>query len=489
MRYLKLFLFLCMGKLTLAQTEMELQPFKKIVVTGAVKVVLVKADKPSISSIGSLSDFKINIQNGVLSIGLLNPLLKNPNPIVLHFTHLLMVEAKDFSCVGNGIGSNLAMDTLVLKSSDAAYFDLNLEVGQLILNAKDASKIKLIGKVDSASIDLFDASKLYASGLEIRQIGINASASSYFNVNVSQGIDVNATDAARGVFVGSPINKKFNVNGLARIVDAETGEKMQDERAGAMDTMRISVGKKKLIIIEEGNGVELSADNDSLEKVKELNDTKKYKLRKTYAGIEFGFNQFVSPSLKAIPNDYAYLKCNTLKSWFISYNLLEGDVHLIRNKIALTSGLGIMFQNMRFNTNRLLVPNTSVIAADAGLVSVSNNNLFNTQFNVPLLLKYAPRTKNLRNKFNMAIGVIGTFNIYTHLRVVSSAKGYTEDLQIKDDFNINPFGAMGTLRISYSWLHMFTNYSLTPYFRTQNQAPYNPDLRLFSFGLAIIPRR
>ncbi len=485
MRCYSLFVLFFMVKLLSAQTEMELAAFDRILVSGAVKVELVQGPKAFISSVSPLKNYAITVQNGELKINLANPNLKYLDPLVLHFVQINTISLNQSGQVSSVIGSSLNFDSLVIKAVDASKVAISITMKVLDLSAKDAAKITLNGQTQLAKVNIKDAAKLYAANFKINQLQISAHDVAYFNVNVAEGIDISATDVARGIFVGSPSNKKFNVNGLASIVDANTGEKMHDERDGLNDTTRFAVGKKKLLIIEEGNELELSPESDSLEKAKELYDTKKYKLRKAYSGIEFGFNQFVSPSLAAIPNDYAYLKCNMLKSWFISYNLLEGDVHLVRNKLALSSGLGIMFQNMRFNTNRLLIPNINVIAADSGKVSLSMNNLFNTQFNVPILLKYAPRTKNNKGKFTMALGVIGTFNIYTHLRVVSSAKGYTEDLQIKDNFNMNPFGAMGTLRMSYGWLHTFANYSLTPYFKTQNN---NPDLRLFSIGIAILPR-
>ncbi len=110
--------------------------------------------------------------------------------------------------------------------------------------------------------------------------------------------------------------------------------------------------------------------------------------------------------------------------------------------------------------------------------------MYNFNINVPLLVKFAPRTKKNRNGFHLAAGVIGTFKAHSHEKQETSANGYTEEIKIKDDFNINPFRVAATVRVGYGWFRAFANYSLTPYFKQTNG---NPDVRVFSAGITLVP--
>jgi hypothetical protein len=69
------------------------------------------------------------------------------------------------------------------------------------------------------------------------------------------------------------------------------------------------------------------------------------------------------------------------------------------------------------------------------------------------------------------------------MRLESTANGYNEKLEIRDDFNINPFRLTGTVRVGYGWFRAFANYNLTPYFNTSNG---NPDVRTFTAGLTLV---
>jgi hypothetical protein len=109
--------------------------------------------------------------------------------------------------------------------------------------------------------------------------------------------------------------------------------------------------------------------------------------------------------------------------------------------------------------------------------------MYNFNISVPLLLKFAPRTAKTKNGFHLAAGIIGSYIAFSQMRLESTANGYNEKLEIRDDFNINPFRLTGTVRVGYGWFRAFANYNLTPYFNTSNG---NPDVRTFTAGLTLV---
>lgn len=476
MKYLKLMILLSLSGSVWAQKEVALAPFNKINLDVPVKVKLVSDQSTKAIYSNEINGLTLSVKEGELDIDYTGEKsLMGEDYIEIHFKDLNELELNGTSVVEMKKGNVLVGEKLEISCNGASQANLNIEVQNLIVEGAGASKITLNGKTNLANMSMAGASKLYAKDLQIKDVKVDAAGASYFNVNCTNDLQIDASGASKGVYAGAPVNKKINLSGIASIVDSETGENLNDERMENDDTTRIKVGKKKFIIIDE--------KEESLGLGKKEKVEKKYELKSVYAGFEMGMNQFVSPNLNFnLPQGYSYLDCKTEKSWFYGLNLLEGDLQLVKNKLAITSGFGMEFQNFTFNSNQVLTANVNKVMADSGLLTLTKNKLYNYNLNVPLLIKYAPRGKKDRNKFHFAVGVIGSFKAYSHVKIETSANGYEEKSKIKDDYNINPFRLTGTVRVGYGWFRAFANYSLTPYFNTQNK---NPDIRVFSAGLTL----
>lgn len=488
MKYIHLFLLVALSASAWAQTETNLAAFTKIETNAPITIQLVEGTSNKAAHTGGLKDFKFTTENGVLSIDHTGKDFTNKEPLKIYFTTLSAIELEGVTYVNTAEGTSIKSDAFSIECSGASKSDLHLNVKHLKVECVGASKITLSGTADTSIIELAGASKVYGADLKTKEMTLDAAGASYFNVNASNTLNIEASGATKGVYAGNPINKNIQVSGISNIVDVATGQNLKDERSSGDDTTRITVGKKKVIIIEEGDDlrVETEDEEDTEENPTDSKPSKKYELKKVYAGFELGMNQFTSPNLKfEMPKGYEYLDCNIGKSWFYGLNILEGDVQLVKNKLALTSGLGMQFQNLTFASNQVLKASGNTLAADSGLVPLSKNRLYTYNLNVPLMLKFAPRTKKDRNNFHIAVGVIGSFKAYSHVRTETSAAGYMVETKTKDDYNINPFHVTATARIGYGWLRAFANYDLTPYFKPNNGL--NPDVRVFSAGLTLVP--
>lgn len=468
----------------LAQESKTLPEFNQIEIDVPVKIRLVTDNQSKATHAKSLGGLKFNVENKVLSVEYTGSGLPDGEPVEIHCTSLNRIEVNGAVEVEMAADSKLVAETLNIECSGASKMNMNLSLKTLKLDCAGASKVTLKGDANTANYDVSGASKLYASEFKCVSVNIDAAGATYFNIFASQDLNIDAAGMTKGVYAGNPINRIINVSGSSNIVDANTGDHMKDERVNSDDTTKITVGKKKFIIIEEGEDVRIEKFEDG-EDGEEPSQPKKYDLKKVYAGFELGMNQFTSPNLNfTLPAGYDFLDCKIEKSWFFGLNLLEGDLQLVRNKLAITSGLGMEFQNFNFNSDRVLTPNVNLLQADSGLVPLSKNKLYTYNLNVPLLIKYAPRTRKERNNFHLAAGVIGSFKAYSHVRTETSYLGFKQEAKFKDDYDINPFRLTATVRVGYGWFRAFANYSLTPYF---NQSHANPDLRVFSAGITLIP--
>ena len=466
------------GSSLFAQKEMRLANYSKISFDIPIKVVLVKSAEAKVQLAAGYEGITVEVKEKTLAFHLNETVPISKQQVTLYYTDLNEIEINGAGSIETASGEKIVGNEFKLISSGAVKAMLGIDAKDLSIQSDGASKITLFGEVESAKLTLSGASKLFANELNCKDMTINASGASFYNINTRGDLVIDASGSSKGIYTGVPKSKIINISGLANIIDAATGDQMKDDRLGdGDDTTRIIIGKKKFIIVEDKDKITLGEEAEKKEK--------KYELKHVYAGFEMGVNQFTTNAMSTnLPTEYDFLEVKPEKSFFYGLNLWEGDYQIVANHLALTSGFGMEFQNFAFNTNRVLLANQNGVAADSGLVGLNKNNLYAYQFNMPLLLKFAPRTKKQKNKFHAVIGVIASFKAYSHLRTETTAFGYEQETKTRDDFNINPFRITATARLGYGWFRAFANYSLTPYFKTEANTP---DFRTLSVGLTLVP--
>ncbi len=467
-----------------AQKEIVIPPFTSIELNAPIHIQLIH-DNTTKAMLNDANDkISFEVSNQVLHIERNGRISDMDKEVKVYFTEIKSVEINGAGQMSTASGTSISGEQLKLESNGAAKIDFSIDVKKLDLQATGASKITLKGKAEQVKSELDGATKLLAADLIANDFDMECNGAANFTIHVKNNLNVEASGASKGVYAGSPVNRKIEVNGIAKITDANTGDQMSDSRNQDSDTTRISLGKRKYIIIDESNEKEGKSGSKEGEAAK-TPKTDRLALKHVFSGFEMGLNSFASPDLKLdIPAPYSELTCKINKSMFYGINILEGDVQIIKNKLAITSGLGIEFQNFEMGSFASLKPNVSGVKFDTIYGPLTKNKMYNFNFNVPLLVKFAPRNQKKRNGFHLAAGVIGTYKAHSHLIMENSAKGYEEKIKMDDDFNINPFRVSATVRVGYGWFRAFANYSLTPYFK---QTTGTPDIRVFSAGLTLIP--
>jgi hypothetical protein len=478
MKYVSITGLLLFSISAFAQLERQLPNFSKINFDVPIKVILVRGAEPKIRVSEGFEKLNFEVKNNTLMLDLNGLVPRSNETISIYYTDLEALEMEGAGSIETISGEKIAAKEFRLLLKGAVKAVVGVEAKDFFLETQGASKITLNGSADKASLTISGASKIFANELSCKDMSVIASGASFYNINSSGDLQIDASGSSKGIYTGDPKHKIINISGMANIVDAATGDQMKDERLGdADDTTRITIGKKKFIIVEDKDKITLGEEAEKKEK--------KLDLKHVYAGFEMGVNQFTTADMKTnLPNEYDFLEVKPEHSFFYGLNLWEGDWQILANKLAFTSGFGMEFQNFSFNSNRVLLANQNGVLADSGLVGLNRNNLYAYQFNVPLLLKFAPRTTKQKNKFHAALGVIASFRAYSHLRTETTAFGYEQEIKTRDDFNMNSYRLTATVRLGYGWFRAFANYSLTPYFKTVNNTP---DFRTLAVGLTVIP--
>lgn len=457
-----------------AQQDQVLPDFTQVRAGETFDIQLFAADRHSLYvESPEQQQVKAEVSNGVLQ---LNTLKKGPGKlkVKIYFKELKGIQLTGAATVTTE--DTLVVPQFAVSTSGASKAKLLLKSDLVKVDASGASSITLAGKTAMADYQLSDAVELKAEDMLAEKVTVQTSGAAHAKLSASELLTANAEGASRVQFSGNPTNKNFSVNGMATIKDKSDGDEFNSQINAKADndgdTTKVKIGKRKFLIIDDD------------EKTKKAQSSGKRRMKGVWGGFELGVNGLVTPDMSFnFNNNYKYLNTKVGESWFFSLNLPEIDAHLVRNKLALTTGLGFNWNNIHFDGNSFLTPNSDSLTSTAAGLQLSENKLYTFDLTAPLLLKFAPGTKKkAKSGFHFAAGVIGHYVAKKRVVTETSANGYFQRTELNDDFNINPFRVDATVRVGYGHVKLFANYALTPYFNSSKA----PDVRVFAAGLTLI---
>ena len=240
------------------------------------------------------------------------------------------------------------------------------------------------------------------------------------------------------------------------------------------DTTIVRIGKKDVRVIDHDGGTEILWGRNKHHKV----DPNKFKGH--WEGIEFGFNAFDKPDYSMYnASDKDFMSLNQGKSLEIDFNFYELNIGLCKNYVGLVSGMGLSFNNYRFE-NPYTLQKGQLITEPVSLNpdNLSKTKLAITYLNVPLLLEFQVPVNHNEGRLFVNAGIIGGVKIGSHTKVKYGDKKDKD----RSGFNLNAFKYEATARIGYKDICLFANYSLTPLF----QSGKGPELTPFTIGISFL---
>ena len=240
------------------------------------------------------------------------------------------------------------------------------------------------------------------------------------------------------------------------------------------DTTIVRIGKKDVKVIDHDGGTEIIWGKNKHRK--DHSD----RFEGHWEGIELGFNSFAKTDYSMYsPADNNFMSLNQGKSLEFNLNFYELNIGLSKNYVGLVSGMGLTFNNYRFENPYTLQQGQNMTLP----VLLDENNLSKTKLvlsylNVPLLLEFQIPVNHNEGRLFINGGIIGGVKIGSHTKV---KYGDTKDKD-RSGFNINSFNYAATARIGYKDICLFAKYNLTPLF----QSGKGPDLTPFTIGISFL---
>jgi hypothetical protein len=448
--------------------------FTKVIADGQLSITIEQSDSCFFiieSDDFNPDKFSYSITNQSLSFdpkGLQNAALEirvgAPN-----FVSLKISGAGELKTAGKVSG-----DKLFVKISGASDAKMDLDYQQLSAQLSGASDIKLSGRVDSLYLFLSGASDFDGFGITNTYASAVISGASEAKLNTDSMIVADISGSSSLNYKKNPKYKKINSN--ESVWSSKQYDEMSVNENGDTITMVTKNNKAKIVIIEEGDDVEIDSDcvdGDNF-------------FKGNWAGLELGVNGYLTPNYSLdMPIGYEFMELKYEKSMNFNINFFQQSFNLIGENFGVVTGLGVHWNNYHIQNNIVLTSDSSTIygyADNASDRSYKLSKLTAMYVVVPLILEFQTNPNHDVNSFHISAGVVGGVRVSSHSKQVYYGEGNGKHKpKVFDDFYLQPFKLDATARIGWGPLNIYANYSLIEMFRTGR----GPELYPFSIGLVL----
>lgn len=439
--------------------------------------------------------------------------------IYVNYVSLERLEATGAASV-TGL-SVIQSEKFDLETSGAAKVSLQLDVKNLVSETSGAVDLKLSGRAEYHRAEISGAANMKAWELETSKANVEVSGAAQAKLNVKDEIKGETSGVGKINLKQEPAIKNIEKTGVSKIITGEdtginqdgiTRIELGDDRVITIDNNGIVINSdsgtgEPLIINDEGVRIilkEKSKDGSTETKVLVINDEgvkvvnkkskkdhdihlgkkKDGKFNGHWQGLDLGVNGYLNADGNMdFPKAYNYLDLRMEKSINVRINFLEQNFNLIRNHVGLITGLGLEYNNYRFDNNvRLGSDENGIIGYfdKEPNTTYKKSKLVVNYLNLPLLLEYQTNNKDNLNSFHLAAGIVGGLRIGSHTKIVYDSGKYNKDKE-KDDFYLNPFKWDATVRAGWGVIDLYATYSMSTLFKKDK----GPELYPFSIGFTL----
>ncbi len=469
------------GNKKVVKQERIVPEFTGIEVGGAFNVYLTIQQKTTLTIEADenlLENITTEVKGNVLKID--SKKIKNASKLNIYLS-TPSIENIDAGGASTVIGENtLTAQLLEIEASGASHIELNVNVDEIITKASGASFIKLTGSANKHTVNASGASDVIAINLETKNTNANSSGASGISINATEAVESSSSGAGNITVAGNP----EIITNTNEVYYSENETNVRSWKEG--DTTIVKVGGITVEVID-GDSTKIAIGNSSLI-VDECGNVKwkrnrKHKFNGHWAGFEMGVNGYVTSDFKLdVPQEFDFLTLKYEKSIDVNINFFEQNINLYNEKLGLVTGLGLRWNNYRFNDNTILVSDSSTIYGYRDYThDWKKSKLVVNYLTLPLLIEYQSNRFSRSNSFHATAGVIIGWRYATHTKMLRFDNGRQKPKQW-DHFHLRPFRYDATLRIGWGIINLYATYSMNTLFK----ADRGPELYPFAIGITFI---
>ena len=131
-------------------------------------------------------------------------------------------------------------------------------------------------------------------------------------------------------------------------------------------------------------------------------------------------------------------------------NLLEANLPIIKQNLGLVTGLGIEFNNYKFEGNNYIKKIDGKIAAlvPADSLIFDKSKLSCSYLKVPFMIEYQTNSKSSKNSFHFGAGANLGLRLRSHTKYNYLEDGKKVKEKEWDNFYLNPYRVAGIVKLA-----------------------------------------
>lgn len=479
----------------------NLPEFNKIQVGSAFTLYLTQGE-PSVM-VETDDNLKDNIEtlvdNNVLKINSTG--IKNPTSLKVHvsapnITDISLSGASRLESIGV-----LEYPVLRMRASGASRANIELNTQELYTEVTGASRVTLRGSANNHISDVSGASNVNALMLKTITTTANVNGAARMSVFAKNQLTSQVRDAGSITYFDNPDIKRLRQTGTSVItlnnpddaVPSQSNETIENNIEIKVfedgDSTFIKIGDLEVQIEEHEEKTKidigkhnLEIDDDGNVKFKKRN---KDKFDGHWAGFDIGVNGLLNSDFSTqTPPGYDYLKLKMEKSIFVGVNLFEQNFNLISENFGMITGLGLEWNNFRFNDNVSLSGLDDTLSGFRAIESDTNyikSKLVTTYLTLPLMFELQSNSYSKVNSFHLGFGVLTGLRIGTHTKEVYDTGTKKTDKK-RGSTIMNPFKLDLMARAGWGKINLWAKYSLIELFDKGK----GPEVYPYSVGISLV---
>jgi hypothetical protein len=441
------------GAQTIAQ-DRQVAPFSGLVLQGTVKVelsqgtshsVVVEAPEAeqeliTVTSAGKGEFLKVSGKTGS------NALVKITTP---NLATIKLSDASSLKCI-----NTLTQESLRIEAGGATTMNMLLDIKSLDVDLSGATVATMAGKAADLNLKMGGAAQGKLDSLQVRRAIVQAQGASSGKIQVAEKVEGKVTGAASIAMVQEPEVNQLEVSSVAAMM-GEVDEQMPEEQ---------KIG-------------------DVVKEIKMAKTKKGKKFNGHFKGVELGINTYVNRDNELkLPDGAEYMTLKMPNSLTVNLNLLEANLPIIRHYVGLVTGLGIEFNNYKFEqSNFIRSDSTGIIAIPAAPISFEKSKLACSYLKIPFILEFQTNSDSKKNSFHIAGGANFGLRLRSHTKYKYEDAGKSVKEKEWDRFYLNPYRAAAIVKFGWGPLNFFAEYNLLTMFDKGK----GPELYPVSFGIAL----
>ncbi len=429
--------------LVYSQTSYAGESFTKINIQGNAKVILRQDSVCSVRFTGnnSLTEKETSISNGTLNIN------GNPN----NDLNISLASLQEIKIEGRGSVTGIStfnVDDLNLQIDGDGKIILDVKAKKISSQISGLGKIVLSGTSENTDFSIPGSGKIDALELKTIKCDVNISGLGKCLVDVIDELNTNISGGGTISYKTLPKIVNKNISGIGTIKNYSEDNLSVKSNP---DTTRLVIGNKQIWVF--GN--------------KDIKQVKNNTAKPIWTGFEMGINSYVdNGGTFTLSQGKENFDVRLEKSVSVGLNLLQHEVELGRSNIWLLTGLGISWNNYRFNNN-VVLDNGNTISARIDTtpgVNFKKSKLVTSYLTAPLMLEVLT-SRNEDKAFHLGVGGIFGLRIGSHTKQKIEIDGKDSKIKDHDDFNLNPFRYGFRLAIGFGKFNVFADYYASTLFR------------------------